>query len=438
MSWVVDSVDAMAEHISQLQVSLAQARRIALAAQGFGRARASSAPATAAPAASGAFTSGTRPAPGTRQLNLAIARLGLLQLDSVNVFERSHYLPLFARLGSYDKTMLDRLTFARGGRYIEYWAHEAAVIPVETWPLMRWRMQDYRDRTAADATHWAYSNRHMIDWLAAELADKGPLPASAIEHDASKRSGPWWGWSDVKQGLETMFRLGDLVSGGRTRFERVYALPEQVLPDDILGQTISRRDAHRELVAHAAKAHGIGTASDLADYFRLKSLDTLEAVRDLEDEGTLLPVTVPGWDRKAWMHRDARVPRSTEAVALLSPFDPVVWDRKRTERLFGFHYRIEIYTPAPRRVFGYYSLPILIDDALVGRIDLKSDRQNAMLRLQSAWREDAAPSDTAARLAPLLRRTAAWQGLDGIEVMNRGTLAPAIAAELGLPLPKIN
>lgn len=391
-------------------VSAASARRIALAAQGFARPR----PATV----------------GTRQLNALIQRVGLLQLDSVNVFERSHYMPVFARLGDYDKAALDALTFARSGRYVEYWAHEAAVIPVETWPLLRWRMEDYRQKHAADLEAWAHNNQSMIDWLKAELAEKGPMPASAIEHDANKRSGPWWGWSDVKIGLEVLFRWGELVSAGRTRFERSYALPEQVLPDAVIHSHIPRGDAQRQLVRHAAEAHGIGTASDFADYFRMSRADTLAAVNSLADEGVLLPVTVPGWKQQAWLHRDAQKPRRIEAGALLSPFDPVVWDRKRAERLFDFHYRIEIYTPAPQRVFGYYSLPILLDDSVVGRIDLKNDRQAGVLRVQSAWHEAGVGPEIAERVAPLVRSAAAWQGVDEITVSDWGTLAAPLAAEL--------
>ena len=395
-------------------ISLALARRIALAAQGFGR---------------------PQPAEvGTRQLNSTIHRLGLLQLDSVNVFERSHYLPLYARLGAYDRALLDRLVFSPRGRYIEYWAHEAALIPVETWPLLRFRMEFYRERFARRSADWLAANDHLVRWLLDELAAKGPLAASAVDHDANVRSGPWWGWSDVKTGLEIMFRRGDLVSGGRRRFERVYALPEQILPSDIIDRRVDRADAHRELVAQSARAIGIGTASDLADYFRLRNDDTVAAIRDLEDAGELRPVTVPGWNRKAWVHRDARMPRRIDTVAMLSPFDPVVWERDRAERMFGFRYRIEIYTPAPKRLFGYYSLPILVDEHVVGRIDLKSDRQNGVLRVQSAWTEEQAPADVAERLVPLLRATASWQGLEGVEVRDWGDLAPGVAAELGVPL----
>ncbi len=391
-------------------VSAASARRIALAAQGFARPH----PATVA----------------TRQLAALIERVGLLQLDSVNVFERSHYLPVFARLGAYDKAKLDALTFSRGARYVEYWAHEAAVIPIDTWPLLRWRMQDHYDKHAADLNAWAHSNRPMIDWLKAELADKGPMPASAVEHDANRRSGPWWGWSDVKTGLEVLFRWGELASAGRTRFERNYALPEQVLPASVPNRAVTRDDAQRALVRHAAQAHGIGTASDFADYFRMSRTDTLAAMHSLADEGVVVPVVVEGWKQQAWLHRDARVPRRIDAAALLSPFDPVVWDRKRAERLFGFHYRIEIYTPAPKRQFGYYSLPILVGDTVVGRIDLKNDRQAGVLRVQSAWHEASSTPAIAAQVAPLVRAAAEWQGLSEVTVNTWGTLAEPLAAEL--------
>lgn len=232
-------------------ISAAKARRIALAAQGFGRPH--------------------PPTVGTRHINSTIDRLGLLQIDSVNVFERSHYLPLFARLGAYDKATLDRLTFARQGRYIEYWAHEAAIIPVETWPLFRWRMEDYRRRDALD-TSWASAHTTILDWLRAELADKGPLPASAIEHDSAKRTGPWWGWSDVKSGLEILFRWGDVVSSGRKGFERVYGLAEHLLPVEVAQQQIPTRAAQTRLIEKAARALGIGTVSDIKDYFRLNNV----------------------------------------------------------------------------------------------------------------------------------------------------------------------
>jgi uncharacterized protein YcaQ len=398
-------------------VSPALARRIALAAQGFGRTRMAD--------------------PGTRQLNSLIDRLGILQIDSVNVFERSHYLPVFARLGAFEKSALDALTFARAGRYIEYWGHEATIMPRESWPLFRWRMQSYRDRSMADPQSWATANTPFLRWLHAELAEKGPLPASAIEHDANKRVGPWWGWSDVKIGLETLFRWGEIVSAGRSGFERRYALPEQVLPPAVLNSDIPRADAVRELVRRASVASGIGTLDDLADYYRLPSAETRKAVRELEDSGELLPVTVPGWmrgtrPREAWLHRDARRPRTMTASALLSPFDPVVWARSRALRMFDFHYRIEIYTPKPKRVHGYYVLPVLLDDHLSARLDLKNDRAARILRVQAAWIEPGAPADAADRVAALLRQTAAWQGNERITVSGNGTLARDLAGALGI------
>ncbi|MFM9920228.1 winged helix-turn-helix domain-containing protein [Lacisediminihabitans sp. H27-G8] len=396
--------------MSDREVSVAQARRIALAAQGFGR---------------------PRPVdPGIRQLNSTIDRLGLLQLDSVNVLERSHYLPLFARLGSYDKADLDRLTFGRKGKFVEYWAHEAAIIPVETWPLYRWRMDANRARYSTPGS-WVAENGPMLDWLRAELGARGAVAASEIEHDTGKGAGGWWGWSEVKTGLEWLFRFGEAVSAGRSRFERRYALASEALPPAVFEREVPQAEAIRELLRLSARAHGIGTLSDLADYYRIKTEPARAAVQDLVDAGELLPVTVPGWNRPAFLHREARIPRRIDATALLSPFDPVVWERARAERMFGFRYRIEIYTPAHKRVFGYYTLPLLIDDRLAGRVDLKNDRQNRVLRVQSAWTEPDAPPATVERLAVLLRETAAWQRLERIEVVARGDLAPALAAELG-------
>ncbi len=382
------------------RLSAAQARRIALASQGFG---------TPAPAV------------GTRQLNATLRRLAALQLDSVNAFERSHYLPIFARLGPYDKTALDRLTFGNRSDYTESWAHQAAIIPVESWPLWRWAM---RERRAITNTwgEWAAEHGDMLDFLRAELREKGPLTAREVEHDANVRRGPWWGWSDVKTGLETLFMFGEVVTAGRERFERRYDLAERRLAASVLGRDIAKPDAVRELVRVATQALGVGTVRDIADYFRLMQDVTKTALTELVESGDIVPVTVEGWGRQAFLHRDARVPRRIEATALLSPFDPIVWERERALRMFGFHYRIEIYTPAHKRTFGYYTMPLLIDEALVGRIDLKSDRQARVLRVQSAWREPGHAVDLE-RTAELLRRTAAWQGMEEIEVVDRGDLA---------------
>jgi uncharacterized protein YcaQ len=396
------------------QLSPALARRIALAAQGFG----------AAPP----------PRVGTRQILGVIDRIRPLQLDSVNVFERSHYLPVLARLGPYDRALLDAVAFSPKGHYLEYWAHEAALIRRADLPLYRWRMEHYRRVRLPEHEGWAADNRSTLDWLRAALAD-GPLRASEIEHEANTRTGPWWGWSDMKRGLEVLFRWGEVVTAGRTRFERSYALAEQVLPREVLDAEVSAEDAVRELVRRSALALGVGTLGDLADYHRLLKAPTLAAVHDLVDAGELVPVEVRGWERSGrplplWRHTAARRPRELRADALLSPFDPVVWHRPRAELFFDFHYRIEIYTPAAQRVHGYYVLPVLLDDVIAARVDLKSDRQNGVLRVQAAWREPGAPPDTAERLAALLVAAARWQGLDTVDVVGRGTLAPELLVAL--------
>ena len=269
----------------------------------------------------------------------------------------------------------------------------------------------------------------MLDFLRAELTDKGAITAGQVEHEENRRSGPWWGWSDVKTGLEVLFMRGEVVAAGRRNFERSYELAERRIPAALLEHDVAEGDAVRELVRTSARALGIGTVRDIADYFRLMQAPTKVAILDLVESGDLVPVTVTGWGRPAYLHRDARIPRRIEGAALLSPFDPVVWERERTLRMFGFHYRIEIYTPEPKRVFGYYTLPVLIDEAIVGRIDLKTDRQAGVLRVQSAWQQPDAPAGVEARIVPLLRETAAWQGMHGIEFTGRGNLSAALEAE---------
>ena len=398
------------------QLSAAQARRVALAAQGFGLRPTNG-------------TAGTpHPSPvGTRQLNLAMQRLGVLQIDSVNVFERSHYLPLFARLGAYDKAQLDKLTFAKRAPYVESWAHQAAFVPMEDWPMWQWRRRNYRERHH----QWSADHASMLDFVLAELRERGPLTAGMIEHDESSRKGSWWGWSEVKTALEVLFFQGDVVASHRKNFERYYDLPERRIRADLLEREVSEEDAVRELVRTSVRAHGIGTVRDIADYFRILQAPVKTALDELVDEGDVLRVQVEGWGKApGYLHKDARMPRRIETAALLSPFDPVVWERERTLRMFGFHYRIEIYTPAPKRKFGYYTLPLLIDEALVGRIDLKTDRQAGVLLVQSAWREGDAAVDLE-RVAGLLRATADWQGMDRVEVMGRGDLAKEVAGSLG-------
>ncbi|WP_106814378.1 winged helix-turn-helix domain-containing protein [Microbacterium timonense] len=397
-------------------LSAAEARRVALAAQGFARPR---------PAAA-----------GTRQLNAALARMATLQIDSVNVFARSHYMPLFSRVGAYDQAALDRLLFARRPAYVEYWAHVAAFIPAADWGLFDFRMAAMRAKYQAPGG-WFDTHRDIVEWVRAELADRGPLRPAQIEHDAKQGArGPWWDWDVVKHALEHLWLFGEVAIAGRRGFERRYALAEQVIPAHVLAAPVPKDDAIRELVRRAARAYGIATAADIADYWRIADRKAVIAtLGDLVDAGELRPVTVDGWKSagrpaKAWLHDEAVIPRRIDAAAILTPFDPVVWFRDRAQRLFDFEYRIEIYTPAPRRRYGYYSLPVLLGDDIVGRVDLKADRARSTLLVQSAWWEHGRPADAAARLADELRLAAAWQGLEEISVSRWGDAADDLAGAL--------
>ncbi len=396
------------------RISAAQARRTAIAAGGL----------------HGALP-GERGRTGPAAMARVVERLGLLQLDSVNVFERSHYLPLLARLGPYDRRVLDRLLHhdsGRGlGRYTEYVAHEAAVIPVDDWPLWAWKRRAPM-RPGDEA--WAAAHATLIDEVLAEFADRGPLRPSEMEHEAHERlPGGWWNKSDAYWATAVLFRRGELVTVGRTRFERRYAAADAVLPEAARVE-VPREDAHRELVRRAARAQGVATLDDLADHHRLKVAATKAAVADLVDAGELEPVEVEGWGRPAWLASGARMPRAVRTTALLSPFDPIVWHRPRASRMFGFDYRIGIYTPAEQRVHGYYVRPVRIDDALVGRVDLQSDRRAGVLRVQVATIEPehaARAGELAERLAPALAEAAAWQGLGAVEVTGAGTWAREVA-----------
>ncbi|WP_116240053.1 winged helix-turn-helix domain-containing protein [Microbacterium sp. AG157] len=393
----------------------ADARRIALAAQGFARPR----PATV----------------GTRQITGVLHRMRILQIDSVNVFSRSHYMPLFARLGPYDPALLDKLAFSRRPTWVESWAHVASLVSVDDWPLLQFRRDELRAKYSRDA--WAEANQPLLRWLRDELADRGPLRPAEIEHDARSGSrGSWWGWDDVKNGLERLWLFGDVAIAGRRGFERRYALASDVLPPAALETSVARAEAIRELVRRAAIAYGVATVADLADYWRIRDRPAvMTGIHDLVDAGELIPVSVEGWQvagrpAKAWLHRDAARPRKVDAAAILTPFDPVVWFRDRAERLFDFDYRIEIYTPAPQRRYGYYSLPVLVGDDVVGRIDLKADRASRALRVQSAWWEAGASPDAAERVAAELLAAARWQGLDRVTVSRWGDAAEDLAGAL--------
>ncbi len=384
---------------------------MALAAQGFTRSRPASVSA--------------------RHVHRVMDRLGVLQIDSVNVFARSHYLPLFSRLGSYDPALLDRIFLSRTTHYVEYLAHEATFIPVEDWPLWQFRMDDFRRRWS-DGDSWMSANARTLRWVQDELRTRGPLRPADLREDAPRERGTWWDWDDVKVALEHMWRTGDVAISGRRGFERTYALAEQVIPDGIRSQKIPRADAIRELVRRAARSSGVATQADLADYYRLRDRAAVsQAIAELVDAGELVPVAVRGWERAgravpSWRHRDAVLPRRVDAAAVLTPFDPVVWFRDRALRVFELDYRIEIYVPADRRRYGYYSLPVLVGDRIVARVDLKADRAASTLRVQSAWWEPQARPEDAAAIAIELALAASWQGLEHVSVSGWGDAADSL------------
>lgn len=407
--------DATLTDVSQI-LSAAQARRIALAAQGFTRRR----PATVT----------------ARHVHGAMERMGVLQIDSVNVFVRSHHMPLYSRLGPYDAALFERIFHARTTHYVEYLAHEATFVPASDWGLWDFRMSDFRQRWADDPDSWMNRNQRTISWVKDELRSRGPLRPADLREDAPRERGTWWDWDDVKLTLEHLWRTGDVAISGRRGFERRYALAEQVIPSDVRDRPVPREDAFRELVRRAARSSGVATESDLADYHRLRDRPGVRsAIADLVDAGELEPVTVRGWDRAgrpvpAWRHRDAALPRRVETATLLTPFDPVVWFRERALRAFQLDYRIEIYVPAHKRRYGYYSLPVLVDDRIAARVDLKADRAASALRVQSAWWEPAARPDDAIAIADELARAAAWQGLERITVSAWGDATDAVADAL--------
>jgi uncharacterized protein len=393
-------------------LSRMQARRVALAAQGFRDPR--------------------HTVPTMRTFSRALARTGVLQIDSVNVLQRAHYMPLFSRMGPYDTGLLHRASERAPRRIVEYWAHVAAFMPVDLWPHMHHRMERHRDQ----GHEWSVMRHRpeLAESLLAEVREVGPATARDLDDGLPRVKEHWgWNWSDTKKALEYLFFTGRLAVAGRnTAFERLYDIPERVLPPEVLNaSTPAPEEAHVELVRRAAASHGVATEACLRDYFRMRSQEVRPAVRTLVEAGELLPVTVEGWDRPAYLHRDAEVPRRMRARAVLSPFDPVVWERKRTENLFDFHYRIEIYVPEARRRHGYYVLPFLLDDRLVARVDLKADRRSGVLLVLGAYAEAGAPEETAAELAEELRSLAGWLGLTDVTVAPRGDLAEPLSVELG-------
>jgi hypothetical protein len=388
------------------KLSADAARRIALAASGFGVARPE--------------------AVNAGQMQRCIERLGLLQIDSVNVLARAHYLPLFSRLGNYSQALLDRAAWGRKSqrRLFEFWAHEASLLPIDTYPLLRWRMQREasNDGNGKGKFHrFRKEKKAFIDEVRREIADRGPLAASDLSNGGKSR-GAWWGWSDGKYAVEWLFSAGEVTTATRRgNFERVYDLTERVLPAEVLKRpTPLAEEAQRKLLRQSARALGVATEFDLRDYFRLDVTDTKARLAELVEAGDLLPVAVEGWDRPAYLDPDARMPRRIEARALLAPFDPLVWERDRTHRIFDFFYRIEIYTPPNKRNYGYYVLPFLLGDRLVGRVDLKADRATGRLVAHAIHVEPGISRRAVdGPLREELRLMADWLGLPEVALPKR-------------------
>ena len=383
------------------------ARRIALSAQGFGR---------------------TPPAaPGRTHVRNIVRKLGVVQIDSVNVVTRTHYLPAFSRLGDYPRVALESEAWGPRRSLFEYWGHEASLLPLELQPLLRWRMaRAEAGEMWTGLSRFGRERRDYIDGVLKEIEQRGPVTGADF-NDAPRGAPGWWSWSDGKRALEWLFWAGLITTKTRRGFERVYDLTERALPKRIVDQpTPDEADAQRELVRISARALGLATAADLRDYFRLPLADARARVAELVEAGELTEAAVKGWRGPAYLAANARKPRKIASAALLSPFDNLIWTRDRTERLFGTRVRLEIYTPAHKRTHGYYVLPFLEDEAITARVDLKSDRQAGVLRVQAAWREPDATADSASRLAAELRKMSGWLGLDGVEVAGKGDLAAAL------------
>ncbi|MBB3604607.1 hypothetical protein FHT40_004285 [Mycolicibacterium sp. BK556] len=400
------------------RLSADQARRVAVSAQGL-----------AEPKPRGPVT--------RAHLRRLINRIQVLQLDSVSVAVRAHYAPVFSRLGPYDRDVLDNAAWSHSARaprlLVEYWAHEAALMAVEDWPLMRWRMREYSH--GRWGTEIVKKNPRLAENILAAVAERGPSTAGQIEaHMESEprgRKGPWWDRSDTKWVAEALWSSGALTTATRVGFARHYDLSERVLPPDVFARDVDDVEAVRELILRAAGALGVGTETDLRDYFRLNPRQSKPAVAALVAEGELEEVEVDGWSAPAYLRAGQTVPRVDRGTALLCPFDPLIFFRPRVERLFEFHYRIEIYTPAPKRQFGYYVWPFLLDGRLVGRVDLKAERTSDRLNVVGAFTEPGHdPGVVAPRLAAELRSMASWLGLADLTVGRRGDLAPALRQAL--------
>ncbi|TAJ72241.1 MAG: winged helix-turn-helix domain-containing protein [Phenylobacterium sp.] len=390
-----------------------EARRIALAAQGFGA---------------------SRDGPvGRRQLVKLVERLGVIQIDSVNVVSRTHYLPAFSRLGAYPRDLLEDIAWGKKRPLFEYWAHEASLLPLSAQPLLRWRMDDAQAGvgTWKGIAKFLRERREFLDRVLDEIAARGPISASELEM-GHKGQGGWWGWSEAKRAVECLFWAGELTTATRRgTFERVYGLPDKVLPKTVRETPTPPRDeAQRQLLTIAARAMGVATERDLRDYFRMGVGETRARLGELVETGALAPIKVKGWREPAYLDPAARRPRKIDHTALLSPFDNLIWFRERTERMFGVRIRLEIYTPADKRTHGYYVLPFLEGDALTARVDLKADRKAGVLIVQASHAEPWASDDTPVKLAQELKRMAGWLGLETVRVEKKGDLSGALADAL--------
>jgi len=385
--------------------TLKQARRLALAAQGFdGRLP----PASVQPS----------------RLNRLIERLGVLQIDSVNALVRSHYLPLFSRLGHYNPDLLDQAAWSQGRRrtLFEYWGHEASLLPLSMYPLMRWRMNraSRGEGIYQQLARFGHERQDVIRRVLASVRERGALGAGSLSTRREK-AGPWWDWSAEKHALEWLFAAGEVTVAGRRGFERLYDLPERVLPASVLQQPLpDEAQAQRALLLHAADALGVSTEKDLRDYFRLDPADSRARLVELEEAGELMRCQVQDWKQSAWCRPVTKIPRKVAASALLSPFDSLVWERSRTERLFDFRYRLEIYTPAHKRVYGYYVLPFLYNERIAARVDLRAERALGRLAVHAVHEEEPGLDEEGMQaLAANLHRLAGWLGLERVQLNCR-------------------
>jgi uncharacterized protein YcaQ len=401
-------------------LSLAQARRLALASLGFAVRR----PAKA----------------GARQVRATAQRLSAIQIDSVNVLARAHYMPVFSRYGPYSTAALDDLVHGRRELF-EYWGHAACFLPIELYPYLRWRMDGQVENWGGGEPQ----QQAFLEAVFAEVAERGPLPAGKISI-GGRSTGAWWGWSDAKRAVEILFRQGRVAIAGRRNFERLYDIPERVFPPEVLkAKPVPAPDAKKELLVRAARAMGVGTARDVAMYLHIDQWWDRSRVNgrrtpartqllfdELVEDGRLEPVTIEGWKQPGYMVPGARIPRSIDVRAVVSPFDPLLWERRWTKAVFGFDYQIEIYVPAPKRVYGYYVLPFLLGDGFAGRVDLKADRKTSTLLVQAAYVEAGAdPATVAEALAAELHHMTRWLGLDRMTVADKGDLAQPLRHVLG-------